>query len=127
MAGVHNSKFQAGLASWLWLMIWTWTVNIITLGIAYPWTMCARYGWKINNLFISGQQVKFDGEGQQLFGNWLKWWALTIITFGIYGFWVPIKLIQWQAIHTYIPALDEQVIAVIPAVEEQTIAVSPAT
>ena len=103
---MHNSRFNAGLFSFIWLIIWTTAVNVFTLGIAYPWTMCAVYGWKINNLSVSGYDLCFDGHGHQLFGMWLKWWALTLITLGIYGFWVPIKLIKWQAVHTFIPSLD---------------------
>lgn len=104
---MHDSRFNAGLASWLWLMIWTTVVNIVTLGIAYPWTMCAIYGWHINNLVVSGQQLAFDGHGHQLIGQWIKWWLLTIVTLGIYGFWVPIKLIKWKASHTFVPALEQ--------------------
>lgn len=42
----------------------------------------------------------FVGKAGSLFGNWIKWLLLTIITFGIYGFWVNIKLKQWIAKHT---------------------------
>lgn len=101
----HGSKFTKGLASYVWLRIWTGAVDIVTFGIAYPWTMCARYRWRIAGQVISGQQLKFDGRADQLFGQWIKWWALSIITIGIYGFWVPIKLIKWQTSHTYMPGL----------------------
>jgi len=37
---------------------------------------------------------------------WIKWWALTFVTLGIYGFWVPIKVLKWQASHTYAPGLE---------------------
>lgn len=113
---MHNSKFNAGLFSWVWLLIWTTFVNLVTFFIAYPWTMCAMYGWKINNLTVNGYQMRFDGHGHQLFGMWIKWWFFTIITFGIYGFWVPIKLIQWQAAHTFIPAIESgQAQSTVPA------------
>jgi uncharacterized membrane protein YjgN (DUF898 family) len=98
---MHDSRFEKGLGSWLWLMIWTTVVNGITLGIAYPWTMCAVYGWRINNQVVSGHHLRFDGTGAQLFGKWILWWFLIIITLGIFALWVPIKIIQWQAIHTF--------------------------
>lgn len=96
----HNSKFDAGLASYIWLLIWTGFVTLITLGIAYPWTMAARYGWKIRHTIINGQRLEFDGTGIQLFGQWIKWWLLMLITLGIYGLWVPIKLEKWRVSHT---------------------------
>lgn len=39
----------------------------------------------------------FDGG---LFGNWIKWLVLSIITIGIYSFWVRIKLEDWKAKNT---------------------------
>lgn len=39
--------------------------------------------------------------GSQLFGNYIKWFLLTIITFGIYGFWLDIKMKQWITKHTH--------------------------
>jgi uncharacterized membrane protein YjgN (DUF898 family) len=103
---IHDSRFDKGLGSWLWLMIWTTLVNVITLGIAYPWTMCAVYGWRINNQVVDGHHLCFDGTGAELFGNWIIWWFLTLITFGIYALWIPIKIIQWQSKHTFLPQLQ---------------------
>ena len=39
-----------------------------------------------------------------LFGSWIRWWLLTIITLGIYGLWLPVSLEKWKACHTYIAA-----------------------
>lgn len=36
----------------------------------------------------------------QLFGKWVLWLLLTIVTVGIYGFWVNIKLKKWKIQHT---------------------------
>jgi len=49
---------------------------------------------------INGKRLKFDGKAIQLFGSWIKWFLLTIITLGIYRFWLPIKLRQWKTKHT---------------------------
>ena len=42
----------------------------------------------------------FTGSAFGLFGNWIKWLLLTIITLGIYGFWVGIKIRDWKARNT---------------------------
>ncbi|MBQ1712899.1 MAG: DUF898 family protein, partial [Treponema sp.] len=47
-----------------------------------------------------GKRLKFDGTAAQLFGNWIKWFLLIIVTLGIYGFWIPIKLKKWKTKHT---------------------------
>ncbi|MNW09112.1 hypothetical protein D3C71_2060330 [compost metagenome] len=59
------------------------------------------YRWKIEHTVINGQRLRFDGTAMQLFGNWIKWWLLCIITLGIYSFWLSIKLEQWRVKHTY--------------------------
>lgn len=67
-------------------------VTICTAGICYPWALCMVYGWKINHTVIEGRRLKFQSSAVGLFGHWIKWLLLTIITIGIYGFWVFIKL-----------------------------------
>jgi len=59
------------------------------------------YNWEIKHTVIEGRRLEFDGTTVQLFGNWIKWLLLTIVTFGIYGFWVSIKLRQWKTMHTH--------------------------
>ena len=50
---------------------------------------------------IEGRRLAFDGKAIQLFANWIKWFFLIIITIGIYGFWVSIKMKKWVTKHTY--------------------------
>lgn len=59
------------------------------------------YNWEIKHTVIEGRRLEFDGTAVQLFGNWIKWLLLTIVTFGIYGFWVSIKLRQLKTMHTH--------------------------
>ena len=76
-------------------------VTTITFGICLPWAMCMIYDWEAKHTVIDGHRLYFDGTAIQLFGNWIKWLLLTIITIGIYGFWVSIKLKNWKTIHTH--------------------------
>ncbi|MCL1949228.1 MAG: YjgN family protein [Turicibacter sp.] len=71
-----------------------------TAGIATPWAICMVYGWKINHTVVEGKRLKFTGSAVGLFGNWIKWFLLTLITLGIYGFWLNIALEKWKAEHT---------------------------
>ena len=49
---------------------------------------------------IEGRRLTFDGKAIELFGNWIKWLLLTIITIGIYGFWARLALKKWRTKHT---------------------------
>lgn len=77
-------------------------VNVVTLGIAYPATLCMMMRWKARHTLYGGRRLTFDGKGLQLFGKWICWGLLTIITLGIYGFFVAAKIEAWKAKHTHI-------------------------
>ena len=57
------------------------------------------YSWEANHTVLDGRRLRFTGTALGLFGNWIKWLLLTIITFGIYGFWVGIALKKWKTSH----------------------------
>ena len=73
----------------------------VTCGIATPWAICYMMKFIIGHAVIDGKRLKFDGTGGQLFGNYIKWFLLTLITLGIYGFWLEIKMKQWIVKHTH--------------------------
>ena len=75
-------------------------ITFMTLGICYPWACCMIYSWETKHTVINGRRLRFNGTAIGLFGNWIKWLLLTIITFGIYGFWLSIKLKKWKVAHT---------------------------
>ena len=58
------------------------------------------YAWKTNHTVIEGRRLKFNGSAIGLFGNWIKWLLLIVVTLGIYGFCVHIKLEQWKVKNT---------------------------
>ena len=44
----------------------------------------------------------FDGGLLQLVGYLILGFLVTVLTVGIYGFWVGIKLKKWKTMHTHI-------------------------
>lgn len=99
-SGEGKSYFDGGLLQYLGWSILGFLVTAFTFGICYPWSITMRYAWKVNHTVIDGKRLKFTGSAVGLFGNWIKWWALSIITFGIYSFWLFIKLEKWKVKHT---------------------------
>lgn len=95
-----KSYFDGGLLQYIGWKILGTIVTALTLGICFPWALVMIYGWKINHTVVEGRRLQFNGTGIGLFGNWIKWFLLSLITFGIYGFWVVIKLEQWKVKHT---------------------------
>ena len=96
-----ESKFTGGLLGMIGIAILQALIIIFTLGIGTPWAVCLAESWRVKHTIIDGHQLVFDGTGGQLFGNFIKWFLLTIITFGIYGLWLSIKMQQWVTKHTH--------------------------
>ena len=96
-----ESKFDGGLLGLIGIGILSAIIITITVGICTPWAVCIKEGWYVKHTIVDGQRLTFDGKAIQLFGNWIKWLLLTIITFGIYSFWLSIKMKQWVTLHTH--------------------------
>ena len=96
-----ESKFTGGLLGLIGISILKVFISVVTLGLGVPWAVCLKERWIAEHTIIDETQLTFDGTGIQLFGNYIKWFLLTIITFGIYSFWLNIKMKQWVVSHTH--------------------------
>lgn len=76
-------------------------IMTISCGIATPWAVCYMMKFIVEHAVIDGKRMTFDGTGGQLFGEWIKWFLLTVITCGIYSFWVTPKMYKWIASHIH--------------------------
>ena len=76
-------------------------ISSLTCGIATPWAICYMIRFIVSHTVINGKRMVFTGTGGGLFGNWIKWFLLTIITCGIYSFWVTPRLYKWIASHIH--------------------------
>ena len=73
------------------------TAVLALIGLA--WAAIRFMKWETKHTVISGNSIKFNGNAFQLLGNCIKWTFLTIITVGIYGLWLPIKVRKWKVKH----------------------------
>ena len=94
---MKNSYFDGGLFSSASKNILWFIITILSLGIFYPLAICMVYGRKINHTVVEGRWLIFNGSPIGLFGNWIKWLLLCIITFRIYSFLLFIALEKWEA------------------------------
>ena len=100
-----ESKFTGGLLGLIFIGILQGLITFFTLGLGTPWAVCLKEKWYAEHTVIDGHKCVFDGTGGQLFGNYIKWFLLTLITCGIYGFWLSIKMKQWVVKHTHLTPL----------------------
>ena len=97
-----ESKFTGGLLGLIGISILQGLITGLTFGLAAPWAVCLKESWIAKHTVIDGRQVVFDGTGGQLFGNYIKWFLLTIVTLGIYSLWLGINMKRWVVKHTHL-------------------------
>lgn len=96
-----ESKFTGGalMNAAVWWVVGF--VSAITLGFGYPAMLCWVERWKAEHTYLNGRQLAFDGKGGQLFGKFIVWSLLSLITVGIYLIFVSVKMRAWVAKHTH--------------------------
>jgi len=98
--GEYDSYFDGGLLQLAGWFIVGFIMMVFSFGILYPWAVCLVYGWETKHTVINGKRLQFTGNPVSLFANFIKWWLLTVVTLGIYGFWLGIAIKKWKAKNT---------------------------
>jgi uncharacterized membrane protein YjgN (DUF898 family) len=99
----HNSgrfHFGGGAATYLGTGVLALLITVGTLGICYPFGLVLLERWRAKHTYIDGQRLTFTGSGWGLFGLWVKWFLLILITFGVYSLWVIPRVQKWKIEHT---------------------------
>lgn len=104
----ENSYFEDKSIKLFWLNIVWKFLNIISFGLLIPFTMSMKLKYLNKKTVINNKKLIFDGHGISLLGYYILWGILTFITFGIYGLWVPVKMLKWQVEYTHIKENDEE-------------------
>ena len=100
MARSGRFKFDGGAATYLGTAVLAVVITVCTLGICYPYALVLRERWRAKHSYSDGFQLAFTGSATGLFLNWIKWWLLSVVTLGIYLFWVGPRIQSWKWEHT---------------------------
>lgn len=104
-----NSYFDGSFIEYLGYSILAFLITLFSLTLAKPWADKLIIEYKISHTVYNGKRLKFEGRGSELFVERFKWILLSIITLGIYSFWIPIKMKQWVVSNTHFE--DEDLIS----------------
>lgn len=74
-------------------------VSAMSFSLLTPWCLVWILNWKTSHTVIEGRRQKFNGTGLQLFGLWIKWVVLTLITCGIYSLFAYVDYQKWVTRH----------------------------
>ncbi len=97
---MRDSYFDGGLLELVLYRLLGFLVTVFTFGICAPWAVTMVEGYMAKHTVIQGRRLRFVGSAFGLFTQWIKWLLLIFITFGIYSFWVQIKMKQWVVANT---------------------------
>lgn len=90
-----DSYFDGGLLELIGWRILAFLITAVTFGIATPWAQCMLYSYQFKHTVYNGKRLKFEGTGGDLFVNMFKWIFFSIITLGIYIFFIPVRKAKW--------------------------------
>ena len=81
-------------------------LTMITFGIYMPWFQVKMLSFNAENtkIDVDGSRLgmRFTGQGGELFVIILVGYLLSIVTLGIYMFWMIAKLLKWQLSNTVV-------------------------
>ena len=98
----HGSRFIGGAFANFWIETLSVIATIVSLVFLYPVTVCWKLRWKTKNTYVNGKRLVFDGKGAGLFGKFVLWLFLSVITFGVYFVLaMPLNVKRWQLKHTH--------------------------
>jgi uncharacterized membrane protein YjgN (DUF898 family) len=92
--------FDGGAGTYLGTGILAALITICTAGICYPFALVLLGRWRCKHTCIDGQRLVFSGTGVGLFGLWIRWFLIIVVTVGIYSFWVAPRIQQWKVENT---------------------------
>ena len=83
----------------------SYLLTAVTLGLYLPWFICRLQRWTTENVNLVDSQgnkvtMRFTGTGGELFGAFIGGMILTVITFGLYGFWFAVNMVKFVTDNT---------------------------
>jgi hypothetical protein len=97
-----QSDFRGGAIAYFFWRLVAGIITTITLGLGFPAAKCMLIRWGMDKSIIDGRRLRFDGTGWQLFGRFILWLLLSVITLGIYTvIFLPLSYKKWEIKHTH--------------------------
>lgn len=98
--GGRQFAFDGGAATYVGTGLLALLITVCSLGFCYPFALVLRERWRAKHSYIDGHRLRFTASAWGLFGNWIKWFLLCIVTLGVYSFWVGPRIARWKWEHT---------------------------
>jgi uncharacterized membrane protein YjgN (DUF898 family) len=93
-------SFRGGVGDAIKLYMLGTLKSIVTLGFHYPKYYIDKQAFWRSNTWYGAETFKYDGEAKGVRKTIVTGSLLTILTFGLYGFWLSAKLARHNWAHT---------------------------
>ncbi len=104
-----KSKFRGSALGYFFVRFISNIIIILSFGLLYPFAICFKLKWVARKTIIDNKRLKFDGNPIALYGKFIIWFLLSVITFGIYYiFCMSIAIKKWQVKHTHIVGIENK-------------------
>lgn len=95
----NNSYFDGNIWGFIGTNILAGLVVIVPF-VGFAWSIIIRTKWEMRHTVTDSRRLIFVGTVGSLFLKYLLWGFLTVITFGIFSFFIPVKQMRWEAENT---------------------------
>jgi uncharacterized membrane protein YjgN (DUF898 family) len=96
VGNTRRFTFDGGAATYIGTALLGFLITVCTLGFCYPFALVLRERWRAKHSYIDGHQLLFTGSAWVLFGLWIKWFLLILVTLGVYALWVGPRIARWK-------------------------------
>ncbi len=95
----QNSYFDGGFWGYVGISILSGLVTLVPV-VGFVWSGLIMTRWMVEHTVVDSRRLVFTGKLGTFFLKNLLWGFLTIITFGIFGLFVPVKQMRLEAENT---------------------------
>lgn len=97
-----GSEFTGSAFGLLGVNLLAFLVSILTLFFGLPAMVCYKQRWMARHTIVDNRHLTFDGTAGQLFGKWIGWLIVCVLTVGLFLPFLPLKVKKWVVSHTHL-------------------------
>ncbi len=95
----NNSYFDGGFWGFVGTNILAFFVLFVPV-VGVVWSNIIKTRWMTEHTVVDSRRLIFTGKVGSFFLKYLLWGILTVITFGIFGLFLPVKIMKLEAENT---------------------------
>ncbi len=92
--------FNASRKDYLFHLLFYYLINVLSLFLLLPYTYVLKTRYVLSNTYIDNKPLSFNGSVKDAYMKFGLYFFLSIITLGIFYFFIKGKLVKWEIENT---------------------------